>query len=155
MKLLEYIMSEQFVRDLILAVIVVILVSLSKKLGVLSWQWGLHFIRTTRRQRRYLNYVEVRRRVQQEYYLSWKEDVARALGSAMLVLCFLLLLMIGYAAVMPRDPHAQVLLILAVGGLGAAVVGIVAVETSRNLAARAIRAGLTRDRRTKTVSLAS
>jgi hypothetical protein len=119
-KLFGYITFEQFVRELLLAVAILILVSLLKKLGVLSWQWSLRFIRTTRRQRRHVNFVEVRRRIQNEYYLSWKEGIVHALGLGMLMLCFLMLVVLLLGTLEPQDPFSLLVLALLVvlgGGL--------------------------------------
>ena len=79
MQLFENITIEQVILSLAVAVAATEFVSISTQLGSASWRWALHFITTTRRQRRHENYVEVRRRIRSEAYLLYKDGRAKDL----------------------------------------------------------------------------
>ena len=157
MEFFENITLEQVIVTLVLGIIGTFLATNLERLaillrrgGLLFWFWVPRFIRTTRQQRRLANYVEVRRRTKNENYLSYKEGVVHIMMLVLLILCFLLLLMVLLAVTeRPGDPVIiiGVILISLLGGVVTTVLALA--EASRNFAARALRAGLTRDPRTK------
>jgi hypothetical protein len=151
MKLFGNITLEEVVVAFVVAIAATIFVSLSERLGSSSLRWALRFISATRQQRWRDNYVEVRRRIRNDDYLLFKEAHSLRLMHALTILNFgavLVLLTLGADETAP-DVLIMLLLVVLLLMAGALVLVVAVIETTRNDAARAFRAGLRRDRRTR------
>lgn len=141
--------TEQVIVSFAVAVAAAILVNIGARLGPASWRWAWHFISSTRRQRRYENYVEIRRRIRNEDYLRYKAALANNFMFGFMVMNFGVALLIVLLITGTRPDSTEILVLVAVMLIFVGfVLAVLAVETARNDAARAFRARLTRYRRT-------
>jgi hypothetical protein len=140
------------IEELIVAFVVSVLGTVFVSMVTASWRWALHFISTTRRQRWRDNYIEIRRRIRNVDYLIFKEVQTTKQMQGLTVISFsalMLLLSSGLNEDQTVHPLVVGLFIIVFFIPGAFALFKAMLEATRNEAARAFRAGLRRDRRTR------